>query len=202
MANFADLLKKIANNSRLTPQELDELGRFGTEMQLNNAFTSSIQNGTGSIKASSITANTAFIQNFSSVNNSAAEKSVTLTATQSMPNNSFAGMYGYSEITNDGYSYSGGGGITVPENGLYAVSAYYQFDDSAASTGTRQGYVWTGSSYTNFSVTKLPVSGTNTNFILSGQINLFAGNSFSLVVYQNSGGSMNVTLRVTVRKVG
>ena len=37
MANFADLLKKIANNSRLTPQELDELGRFGTEIQNRNA---------------------------------------------------------------------------------------------------------------------------------------------------------------------
>ena len=38
MANFADLLKKIANNSRLTPQELDELGRFGTEIQQRNSF--------------------------------------------------------------------------------------------------------------------------------------------------------------------
>jgi hypothetical protein len=38
MANFADLLKKIANNSRLTPQELDELGRFGTETQQRNSF--------------------------------------------------------------------------------------------------------------------------------------------------------------------
>ena len=37
MANFKDLLLKIANNSRLTPQELDELGRFGTEIQSRNA---------------------------------------------------------------------------------------------------------------------------------------------------------------------
>lgn len=37
MANFADLLKKLANQSRLTPQELDELGRFGTEIQSRNA---------------------------------------------------------------------------------------------------------------------------------------------------------------------
>ncbi len=40
MANFADLLKKIANNSRLTPQELDELGRFGTDTQQRNALVS------------------------------------------------------------------------------------------------------------------------------------------------------------------
>ena len=38
MANFKDLLLKIANNSRLTPQELDELGRFGTETQQRNSF--------------------------------------------------------------------------------------------------------------------------------------------------------------------
>lgn len=38
MANFADLLKKIANNAKLTPQELDELGRFGTEIQSRNAL--------------------------------------------------------------------------------------------------------------------------------------------------------------------
>lgn len=40
MANFADLLKKIANNARLTPQELDELGRFGTDTQQRNAQVS------------------------------------------------------------------------------------------------------------------------------------------------------------------
>ncbi len=45
MANFADLLKKIAANARLTPQELDELGRFGTETQQRNALISgSFQN--------------------------------------------------------------------------------------------------------------------------------------------------------------
>lgn len=45
MANFADLLKKIATNARLTPQELDELGRFGTETQQRNALISgSFQN--------------------------------------------------------------------------------------------------------------------------------------------------------------
>lgn len=38
MANFSDLLKKIASNARLTPQELDELGRFGTETQQRNSF--------------------------------------------------------------------------------------------------------------------------------------------------------------------
>ena len=46
MANFADLLKKIANNSRLTPQELDELGRFGTETQQRNSQLSSFLGGT------------------------------------------------------------------------------------------------------------------------------------------------------------
>jgi hypothetical protein len=38
MASLSDLLKKIANNAKLTPQELDELGRFGTETQQRNAF--------------------------------------------------------------------------------------------------------------------------------------------------------------------
>jgi hypothetical protein len=37
MTTFADLLHKIANNARLTPQELDELKRFGTETQQRNA---------------------------------------------------------------------------------------------------------------------------------------------------------------------
>ena len=47
MANFADLLKKIANNSRLTPQELDELGRFGTETQQRNSQTANMSGFNG-----------------------------------------------------------------------------------------------------------------------------------------------------------
>lgn len=47
MANFADLLKKIANNAKLTPQELDELGRFGTETQQRNSQTSNIYGNDG-----------------------------------------------------------------------------------------------------------------------------------------------------------
>lgn len=38
MADFKDLLLKIANNARLTPGELAELARFGTETQLRNSF--------------------------------------------------------------------------------------------------------------------------------------------------------------------
>lgn len=45
MANFKDLLLKIAQNRPLTPQELDELGRFGTETQQRNSLVSgSFQN--------------------------------------------------------------------------------------------------------------------------------------------------------------
>lgn len=40
MTNFKDLLLKIANNAKLTPQELDELGRFGTEIQSRNSQVS------------------------------------------------------------------------------------------------------------------------------------------------------------------
>lgn len=42
MANFADLLKKMANNAPLTPQELDDLGRFGTEIQQRNSQVSGL----------------------------------------------------------------------------------------------------------------------------------------------------------------
>lgn len=38
MASFKDLLLKIANNARLTPSELDDLGRFGTATEQRNAF--------------------------------------------------------------------------------------------------------------------------------------------------------------------
>ena len=38
MTDFKDLLLKIANQGRLTPSELDDLARFGTETQLRNAF--------------------------------------------------------------------------------------------------------------------------------------------------------------------
>lgn len=38
MADFKDLLLKIANNARLTPQELAELSRFGAETQQRNSF--------------------------------------------------------------------------------------------------------------------------------------------------------------------
>lgn len=38
MADFKDLLLKIANNAKLTPQELEDLGRFGADTQQRNAF--------------------------------------------------------------------------------------------------------------------------------------------------------------------
>ncbi len=38
MADLKDLLLKIANNARLTPSELDDLGRFGVETQQRNSF--------------------------------------------------------------------------------------------------------------------------------------------------------------------
>lgn len=40
MAEFKDLLLKIANNQQLSPFELDELGRFGTESQQRNSLVS------------------------------------------------------------------------------------------------------------------------------------------------------------------
>jgi hypothetical protein len=36
--SFKDLLLKIANNARLTPSELDELGRYGTDTEIRNGF--------------------------------------------------------------------------------------------------------------------------------------------------------------------
>lgn len=50
MANFADLLKKIANNSKLTPRELDELGNFGAETQQRNAFVAGNTTPTSELK--------------------------------------------------------------------------------------------------------------------------------------------------------
>jgi len=38
MTTFADLLHKMADNARLTPQELDELKGYGTETQQRNSF--------------------------------------------------------------------------------------------------------------------------------------------------------------------
>lgn len=55
MATFADLLKKIANNARLTPQELDELGRFGTEIQQTNSKVSGIFTNSNGINVNSVT---------------------------------------------------------------------------------------------------------------------------------------------------
>ena len=55
MANFSDLLRKIANNEKLTPQELDELGRFGTEIQNNNAKVSGVITSSNSINVNSVT---------------------------------------------------------------------------------------------------------------------------------------------------
>lgn len=49
MAEFSDLLKKIANNARLTPRELDDLARFGTETQQRNALFSGIINPQGGL---------------------------------------------------------------------------------------------------------------------------------------------------------
>lgn len=62
MANFADLLKKIANNSRLTPQELDELGRFGEEIQQRNSQVAGIFNQNGVLKLVKIIPETGMIE--------------------------------------------------------------------------------------------------------------------------------------------
>lgn len=53
MAEFKDLLLKIANNSRLTPMELAELGRFGTETQLRNSFVTGNTTPQGGLKIDS-----------------------------------------------------------------------------------------------------------------------------------------------------
>lgn len=50
MANFSDLLKKIANNSKLTPRELDELGNFGAETQQRNSFVAGNTTPTNELK--------------------------------------------------------------------------------------------------------------------------------------------------------
>lgn len=56
MAEFKDLLLKIAQNRQLTPLELDELGRFGTETQQRNAQIANTSGLYNNIDVDSITA--------------------------------------------------------------------------------------------------------------------------------------------------
>lgn len=56
MAEFKELLLKIAENKQLTPFELDELGRFGTETQQKNALISGIFQNAETLKIKNIKA--------------------------------------------------------------------------------------------------------------------------------------------------
>lgn len=197
---FGDLLLKLASGKQLSEAEKQELRLLGNQTQNLNAFTTGLQNGLSSISVNEINANSGYVKRLTGTTTTASERSAILTATQSMPNNSNAGMYGYSDVINDGYTYEADGRINIPEDGLYSLSAVYRFSDSGSSTGTRSGYVFTDSGYSSILKIVTPVSGENTTFSISGQLRMVVGDSFRFIVFQNSGGAMDVTLRVEIRK--
>ena len=197
---IGDILAKQAHGEKLTEFEIQQLRLWGNRSELDSQYVASIQDGTGTLKTKRLEAEFAVIKSLATSTDSQTERTATLTATQSMPNNSYSGMYGYTAVVNDNYTFNGSGQIFVPEGGVYSVSGFYVFSDSGSSSGTRSGHVLIDSGYTSVFTQKTPVSGTDTTFTISGDLNVAYGDSFRFIVYQNSGGAMNVSVRVIVRK--
>lgn len=137
MTDFSTLLKKIANNEKLTPQELDELGNFGTNTQQNNAFTAGLQNGTSSLYVNTITGRSSefdYPQSGLSVKVARTTAQTISTGGGGMADCQFTSVV-YSDAPF--FNPSENTKITIPRRGRYLVFARAYWAPSAAA-GTRQ----------------------------------------------------------------
>ena len=205
MANFADLLKKIANNSRLTPQELDELGRFGTETQNRNSqvsgsTTSSVNLNVNELKANRVIVGREFLSGmagrFVESTQNAATATIVFAEFLADYNDGF-GLGDFTAGAGRGYKE-----IIIPETGIYAIGVTILFEGN--SVGVRDTGIYVngvlGSSASMRDI-RQAVTGDYTMLNFYNEDDYTAGDVLKLYVFQTSGSTIYFTAKMVIRKV-
>ena len=197
MADLKDLLLKIANNARLTPLELDELGRFGTETQQNNAFIAGLHNGRASLIVAKINAGKIILGGQST---SGAFLNTFRSSIQNISNNTLTEITGWTILGGDswnGFSVSGST-IYVPEPGKYRIRLSVLFQ--AGTTGYRQARIdWNDGSLSD---TVDPGSVTATLLNIETNYASLDGNGFICSVKHTDGGTLTISPALYVERIG
>lgn len=194
---FGDLLLKIANNARLTPQELDYLKRIGAETQQRNAQAVGSQNGAIDLTVNSLTANRV------NVGKSVLSGfSCNFTATTSCSSGSTTEVSAWTTRYNDGFAVSSGT-ITIPKTGVYQIILSGSFDAGTPSgvayaeivmklNGTRTFPAANGSIVPSF---PLP-------YLTSIRENSYqAGDTIKVDMLQNSTATVNCYAGISIREI-
>lgn len=191
MANFADLLKKIANNSRLTPQELDELGRFGTETQQKNSLVANWTDTTSNKEPVHTNKNVGI--------------QVRKVSPQSLVNSTSTA------IDWDTIDYQAGNNfydanksttkLYIPETGYYLIIARGVFLSSATNNGRK---IWVEINGVNTDIQTTfgdRQTGQNISVIVVTQPFLRKDDSVEIFSLQISGGSLDFYCACTISKI-
>lgn len=197
---LSDLFIKIANNARLTPQELAFLKQMGDTMQLNNTYVTSLQNN-AYIKSILINSSSEFIQ-------SELGAKVKVTTNQSV--NTGGGGTIDSVFTNavyDDSNFWNSGSptrLTIPITGRYVVAARAYWEPSA-NAGTRQALIYkNGSSGIGVWNTQQNDSGASRAVLCFayGEVTFTKNDYITLALSQFTGSALNCTdSYITIRLI-
>lgn len=179
MAEFKDLLLKIANNARLTPQELDDLGRFGTETQQRNSLVAGWVNPTTNSEPIHLDRNIGI--------------HIKRVADQSFTNNTPTLVVWDTTVWQQSYKYYDSAisttKITIPVTGFYQMIGMAEWD--ANGTGTRYMELLKNGAYRPFCRSYVSaITGGLTSHIITLQEYHNVGDYLEFSNYQSSGGTL------------
>lgn len=191
MPEFKDLLLKIAQNRPLTPRELDELGRFGTETQQRNAqiANTSGKNGTpyfpnGLVSGADITIGKSII--------STTTARVKRDSTQSIDTATLTPIQWESIEYNDAVSINlsvDNTKLNILTTGIYKIFFGVVWQSTLTSNYGSVGTFRNGNAYYPYST--LPAVGGLINSAYDERL-LSAGDYLQLQAKQATGGSVNI----------
>jgi len=190
MADLKDLLLKLANQSRLTPHELADLGRYGTEIQVNNAYVAGLKNGSSVINASRISG--IFDTPPFGVSVKVRNSNLSIPDSVGSPYTKIA----YNQVVFDDQKFYDSSlsttNVVAPVTGKYRVSIYAYWESGAGNV--RATYIFKEPSSLLVS-DFVRMTGTHaiTQYV-EDDVNLVKGDIITARAYQDSGGALDLTI--------
>jgi len=201
---LSDIAEKIANNARLTPQELDFWKTSFRQIQLNTAYVSGLQAGNASVFAKTITADK-FVSGQQSMMGFIANFSGGVTNLVSGGTVADGTIQSWSITSGDSLNSFTTSGIYIypPTPGLYRIIVNSEWASNSAGTQRKTTVAYDGSSQTK-TVTPDANQKAYTTIVINDAFitNITGTKGLYVLGVQNSGSSLDFGAEVYFEKIG
>jgi len=193
---LSDVFEKLANNARLTPDELQFLKISMRQTQTNNAYITGLQNGSSEIRATTINANKLITgsREISGVFSQYTSSDTIPTGAETA-----ATTWGKDDYVEENGITTSSGWFYLRESGRYLV--ILSVDWAVNATGVR--YVLFRTNEAHYYRYETPIASTaypQRDIVF--EVYLKAGLSFQISGYQTSGGDLNLRFKLQISRVG